>query len=401
MPSAASSSSPSTGAVFFASFGNRLTRYAVDVEAATLVSRETVTLPAAVQYAWPDAAHRHLYVATSESAGGVTKPGERHYLSALALRAGDGVPTPLGEPVPLPSRPIHLTLDNASRHALVAFNKPASLKVYRIRPDGTPGEDVEQASGADAGFYPHQVRVTPDGRSVILVTRGHDAEGGKPEEPGSLKVFDYADGRLQGRMSVAPNGGYGFGPRHIDFHPTRPWIYVSLERQNQLAMFEMDGPTVSAAPSFVKGLLSLPPSAIWRQLGGAIHVHPSGRFVYVSNRSPSTAQSLKDPLFTDGENTLAVFEIDQETGEPRLVQHVDTHGIHCRTFHIDPGGRLLVAANIMSLRTPSTASASGERTVPACLSVFRIEETGRLAFVRAYEIDANAESMFWTGMVPL
>src|SRR5204862_370224 len=80
---------------------------------------------------------------------------------------------------------------------------------------------------------------------VILVTRGHDAAGGKPEEPGALKVFDYEAGLLTNEASVAPNGGYGFGPRHLDFHPIKPWVYVSLERQNRLDMFAFDNGVLS------------------------------------------------------------------------------------------------------------------------------------------------------------
>jgi len=60
--------------------------------------------------------------------------------------------------------------------------------------------------------------------------------GAKPEEPGALKVFYYEGSKLTNEASVAPNGGYGFGPRHLDFHPTKPWVYVSLERQNRLDM---------------------------------------------------------------------------------------------------------------------------------------------------------------------
>src|SRR5439155_3400614 len=86
----------------------------------------------------------------------------------------------------------------------------------------------------DPGIYGHQVRVSLGNKKVILVTRGHDAAGGSQEEPGALKVFDYARGKLSNEISIAPNGGYGFGPRHLDFHPTQPWVYVSLERQNRL-----------------------------------------------------------------------------------------------------------------------------------------------------------------------
>ena len=52
--------------------------------------------------------------------------------------------------------------------------------------------------------------------------------------------------------SIAPNGGYGFGPRHLDFNPTQPWVYVSLERQNKLQLFKLEGDGLSPEPSFTK-----------------------------------------------------------------------------------------------------------------------------------------------------
>ena len=111
-----------------------------------------------------------------------------------------------------------------------------------------------------------------------------------------------------------------------------------------------------------------------RQLGGTVHVHPNGRCVYGINRSDG-----------DGENSLAVFSIDPQTGEPTLVQHADTQGVHPRTFHIDPSGRLLVAAHIR----------------PASLSVFRVADDGKVSYARRYEVDAGSAFLWWMGMVQL
>ena len=86
------------------------------------------------------------------------------------------------------------------------------------------------------------------------------------------------------------------------------------------------------------------------------------------------------------------------TGEPSLIQHVDTRGIHCRTFQIDPSARLLVAAHIMPLPVKDGATL---RIVPASLAVFRVDGDGRLDFVRKYDVDVGDKTMFWMGMVPL
>ena len=383
--------------VVYASVGPELTQYDLDIENATLSKRGAVTLPANVHYAWPHASRQFLYVASSDSASGIGGPvGQRHNVTAFRIDPASGALIPHGDPIALPTRPIHMTSDIPSRNLLVAFSNPSGLRVYRVNPDGTPGAEVAQQKPIDPGIYGHQVRVSLDNRLVILVTRGHDAAGGKPEEPGALKVFNYHDGLLADEVSVAPGGGFGFGPRHLDFHPTKPWVYVSLERQNRLDMFAIDGDRLSGAPLFSKGTLGEPGNIRGRQAAGTVHVHPNGRFVYVANRASSTVGEGTERVFAGGENTLAVYAIDPVTGEPNPIQHVDTRGIHCRTFHIDPSGQILVAAHIMGLPVKDGAAI---REVPACLSVFRIGADGKLDFVRKYDVDVGNRQMFWMGMV--
>ena len=250
---------------------------------AALTRRATVSLPANVQYVWPHASRRFLYAATSDSASGMGPAGNTHHVTALGIDPASGALSPHGAPISLPTRPIHMATDIPSQFILVAFNNPSAIRVYRINADGTPGEEVAQPGPIDAGIFAHQVRATPDNRQVILVTRGHDAADGKPEEPGALKVFDFKDGVLSNEVSVAPGGGYGFGPRHLDFHPSKPWVYVSLERQNALDMFELANGALSPTPRFRKNALGSAP--VTRQAVGTVHVHPNGRTVYVANRA--------------------------------------------------------------------------------------------------------------------
>ena len=378
----------------YANIGPELTHYDVDVGNATLTRRGTVMLPANVQYAWPHASGRYLYITTSDSASGMGPAGNRHHLTALRIDPASGTLSQHGESIPLPSRPIHNATDVPSEHVLVAFNNPGAIRIYRINQDFSAGGEVAQHGKIRPGIFPHQVRVTPDNRKAILVSRGHDAAGGKPEEPGALQVFDYRDGVLSDQVSVAPNGGYGFGPRHLDFHPTKPWVYVSLERQNALAMFEHDGDRLSAGPRFQKDALAAPARA--HQLVGTVHVHPNGRTVYVANRASDTVDLGGQRVFAGGENSLAVYAIDQSTGEPTIIQHVDTRGIYPRTFHIDPSGQLLVVAHIMGLTVRDGGSL---RAVPTRLSLFRIGADGKLEFVRAYDVDSGDRTMWWMGMV--
>lgn len=381
----------------YASVGPDLIHYDVDVDAATLTQRGTVTLPANVQYVWPHANRRFLYAATSNGASGVGGPaGDRHDVSAIAVDPATRGLSLHGAPVALPSRPIHMATDVPSEYILVAFNNPGAARIYRVNLDGSAGPEVVPPTPVDPGIFPHQILATPDNRLVLVPARGHDATRTAAEEPGALKVFRFAEGRLTPLESPAPGGGYGFGPRHLDFHPTKPWIYVSLERQNAVDMFERTGDHIAPMPRFRENTMAGPPRPGIRQVVGTVHVHPNGRTLYVANRASDTVRVDGRGLFAGGENSIAVFEIDQATGRPRIVQHADTHGIHPRTFSIDPSGRMMVVAHIMG---HDVLTGDAVRRVPTRLSVFRIRDDGRLDFARAYDIDAGSRLMWWMGFV--
>jgi 6-phosphogluconolactonase (cycloisomerase 2 family) len=390
---------PASGRVaLYANVGADLIRYEADVDGMTLTKRETVTLPASVQYAWPHASHRYLYVASSSSAPGYAPAGGEHHVTAFAIDPATGALTKHGEPIRLPARPIHCSTDIPSENILVAFNNPSSVRVYRINKDFTPGEEVPQPGVTDGGIYAHQVRVAPDNRLAILVTRGNEGTPAKPEDPGALKVFDYKDGVLSNEVSVAPNGGRNFGPRHLDFHPTKPWVYVSIETQNQMMMFPMENGRLAPMPAFVATTLAEPNNIRARQAAGTVHVHPNGRFVYGANRAEQTEDYQGQKVFKGGENGIVVFAIDQSSGEPKPIQHIETQGIHPRTFHIDPSGRMLVAEHNLPVKVRD-----GDQIKPvmAGLSVLRIGDDGKLTFVRKYDVDVGDKTMVWMGLVPL
>jgi len=382
----------------YANVGADLTHYDVDVAGAELIKRATVTLPAAVQYAWPHASRRYLYVASSSSAPGYGTAGTEHHVTAFAIDPASGALTRHGEPIRLPTRPIHMSTDIPSENILVAFNNPSAVRIYRINKDFTPGEEVKQPGTIDAGVFAHQVRVTPDNRLAILVTRGNEGTPTKAEDPGALKVFDYKNGVLTNEVSIAPNGGKEFGPRHLDFHPTKPWMYVSIETQNKMYMFRMEDGRINPEIAFRAETLAELNNIRARQAAGTVHVHPNGRFLYGTNRAEQTIDFQGQKVFKGGENSIVVYAINQTTGEPTSIQHIETQKIHPRTFHIDPSGRMLVAEHNAPL---NVRDGDAVKTVPAGLSVFRIGDDGKLTFARKYDVDVGDKTMFWMGMVPL
>jgi 6-phosphogluconolactonase len=299
----------------------------------------------------------------------------------------------------LQSRPIHISVDGAGEYALIAYNDPSSVTVHRINKDGTLGELINQPVKPDVGIYAHQIRTTPSNRTAILVTRGNNAAAGRPEDPGALKVFSFADGVLSKLASIAPGNGLGFGPRHLDFHPSGPFVFISLERQNRLYVYGLQpDSTLSRDPLFMKESLADPRNAYPGQGAGTIHVHPNGGFVYQANRNANTVDFEGKKVFAGGENNMAVYAIDEKTGEPTLIQNIDGHGIQLRTFAIEPTGRLLVAASIMPLLVRDGSNVS---TLSAGLTVYRVGADGKLSFVRKYDVDTGKATQFWSGMVTL
>src|SRR5258707_14249896 len=145
-PRLASARQASRKVALYANGGADLTHYDLDLAGAELIKRETFTLPAGVQYAWPHASRRYLYVASSSSAPGYGTQGTEHHVTALAIDPADGNLARHAEPIRLPARPIHISTDIPSENILVAFNNPSAVRVYRINKDATPGEEVKTES---------------------------------------------------------------------------------------------------------------------------------------------------------------------------------------------------------------------------------------------------------------
>src|SRR5215469_4158728 len=382
---------------FYASLGPALKLYRIDPEKAALTPGGTAMLPQKVQYAWPHPSAPFLYVGSSDGgSSSLGVKGDKHYLSALRIDKTSGELQLHGASASLRSRPIHVNVDHGGRFALVAYNNPSSVSVHRINADGTVGEEVVQKASLDCGIFAHQIRVTPANDAAILVCRGNDRAKDKAEDPGALKLFSFKDGQLENRVSVAPNGGYGFGPRHLDFHPSLPLVYVSRERENKLDVYRLANGVLEAQPIFVKDTLAEPNNIRSRQAACTLHFHPSGRFLYLANRAFDTVKVDGKDVFPGGENNIAVFAIDPSTGEPALIQNEDVRGIYPRTFALDPSARMLAVAN----NEPKLMRDGNVlKTVPANIATFRIGADGKLSFANNYEIETRGDTQFWSGMV--
>ena len=340
---------------------------------------------------------------------GVAGSDTNHY--AFAFRVGpDGSLTQQGEPVLLPVRPVHCTTDLNGHFLLVAYNNPSSVSVHPIGPDGGIGAAVPQYLKLGFGIYAHQVRATPINNTITVCSRGNDpvprtpgvVGSGKAEDPGQIEVFDIRPGgQLRQAQTVTLNGGMDFGPRHLDFHPTKPFVYVSMERENSIYTYWLleDG-TLSEIPRFQRSAL-LDKNGKTRHPGqtvGPIHVHPNGKHVYQTNRGSGTTLVNGQKVSNGGENSIVVWNIDSTTGEPSLAQRIDARGFEMRTFTIDPAGKVLVAAATTPLLVQE---GRGVRNVSAGFSIFKILPNGTLDFVRKIDVDTSHGILFWCGLLTM
>jgi 6-phosphogluconolactonase (cycloisomerase 2 family) len=380
--------------IVYAGNGTQLAQYDLDLAAATLTRRGTVTLPGPSTEAFVHPSRKYLYV------GGSRTDPQTNIVSAFLIDPESGALTPHGQAAILPTEKggyvSAVSTDTAGRYLLASVTDPNALAVYKLNADGTIGALMEQKPGLEFGHHPHQVRMDPSNRTIVLPTRGDPARSNNGKEvPGALKLFSFKDGVIANSQTIAPNGGYGYQIRHMDFHPSGKWDYFTTEVQQQIFVYERksDG-TLNPEPKFVKDALSTGKLTLdcqntaCGQALGAIHMDPAGKFLYAANRGTAQKREGEKRIYTGGENSIAVFAINQATGEPALIQSADTHGIGPRTFAIDPSGKMLIATNIVEL---IVREGSNERLVKPNLAAFRIGADGKLSFVNTWEPPGPAD----------
>ncbi len=140
--------------------------------------------------------------------------------------------------------------------------------------------------------------------------------------------FDRSTGKLTPATQPFAELKAGAGPRHLTLHPTGKYLYVINELDSTMTAFkynELNGTLI-----LIETVSTLPDDFSGVSYCADVHVSPSGKFLYGSNR---------------GHNSIVVFEIDPRTGKLKLVEHVSTEGNWPRNFTIDPTGRFLLVAN--------------------------------------------------------
>ncbi len=262
-------------------------------------------------------------------------------LAAFRIDPSSGTLTHLNT-VPAGPDPAHLSTDRTGRYLLAAYYVAAKVTVHAIGTDGRlSARPLQSLPTADKA---HAIVPDPSNHFVFVPHTGPDV------------IFQFAFDARAGRLSPgAPakrTTPMGTGPRHLVFHPSRPIAYVANEQGNSVTAYALD--TKAGTLRALQTVSTLPADFRGTSACAEIRVHPSGRFLYVSNR---------------GHDSIAAFGLDAE-GKLSVIGREPTEKTP-RSFDLDPSGRYLFAAG----------EASGK------LAAYAIDgKTGRLKKQEVYEV---------------
>lgn len=224
--------------------------------------------------------------------------------------------------------PCHVNLDSTGSSLAIANYGTGSVTMYPVQPDGSLGEasafDQHEGSSVNPqrqkGPHAHSVDFSPDNRFLMSSDLGLDKV--------LIYRFDPKQSKITANDPPFARVKPGSGPRHFAFHPSAKFAYVINEIASTVTAFSYDAQR--GALTELQTLSTLPQGFDGDNSTAEIEMHPSGKFLYGSNR---------------GHNSIAVFAIDPQKGTLTLVENVSTQGGVPRNFALDPSGRYLFAAN--------------------------------------------------------
>ncbi len=224
--------------------------------------------------------------------------------------------------------PCYVTVDATGKWVLTANYNSGSVIVHPIGADGSLGEasDFKQHAGSSVnpqrqeGPHAHSFVISPDNRFAYAPDLGMDKV--------VIYAFDATNGKLTPGAQPWAQTEAGGGPRHFDLHPNRKFAYCNLEIGNKVVVFAYD--EASGSLTEIQAISTLPEGFSGRSHTADLHIHPSGKFIYCSNR---------------GHDSIAMYAIDESTGKLTFLGTESTQGETPRNFAIDPTGTLLLAAN--------------------------------------------------------
>jgi 6-phosphogluconolactonase len=269
---------------------------------------------------------KSLYAVSEVSEGGQPTGA----VTAFALDRKSGKLTTLNHQSSEGAGPCHVSVDKTGRCVLVANYGGGSVASLPLADDGSlkPAASAIQHEGSSVDKrrqdkpHAHSINVSPDNRFAFAADLGLD------------KVLIYKLDPAKGTIvpnspthAATPPGG---GPRHFAFHPSGRYAYVCNEMKSSVTAFTYDADKGELTSIQTISTLPADKQDLQGNSTAEIQVHPSGKFVYCSNR---------------GHNSLAIFSVDEKTGRLSAAGHQSTLGSTPRNFGIDLTGQYVIACN--------------------------------------------------------
>jgi len=228
--------------------------------------------------------------------------------------------------------PCYIAFDKTGNFALVANYTGGSIAVFPVRKNIQGAGHIAESSAfvqhtgssidkeRQQAPHAHWIETTPDSRFAIAADLGLD----------KLVVyrFDAKTGALTPNNPPYATLDPGAGPRHLAFHPNDKFVYALNELQSTITAFTYD--KIRGTLQKLNTVSALPKNFSGSNTAAEIKVHPSGKFLFASNR---------------GDDSIAAFSINAHTGDLTLIDFFPTQGKTPRNFEIDPTGKLLLVAN--------------------------------------------------------
>lgn len=241
-------------------------------------------------------------------------------VSAFAIDASSGELKLLNSQPSQGGAPCHLIVDPSGRNVLAANYSGGSCICFPVGPDGKLGEASSFQQHVGPKKNGHSIHVDKANKFALCCDLGLDQV--------IIYAFDPAKGTL------TPHGAFdtpkGAGPRHFAWGVDGRTAYINGESDLTIIACQYDA---DKGVLTQKQVLSTLPADVVRKGGSTAEtvVHPSGKFVYVSNRDPY--------------NSIAIFSIHEKTGELKFVGHQSTGVKTPRNFAIEPTGKYMLVAN--------------------------------------------------------
>ncbi len=225
--------------------------------------------------------------------------------------------------------PCYVSLDKTGRFVLVANYDGGSVATFAIQDDGSlslvKGFVEHSGSSVDKerqeGPHAHWIAVSPDNRFALAADLGLDDV--------MVYKFDDVQGKLTPNNPPYAQVKPGLGPRHMAFHPNGKFAYLITEMGSSVIAFSYSAQKGSLTQ--LQTLPNLPKDYTGVREAAEIAVHPSGKFLYASNRGTA--------------NSIGAYRIDPNKGTLTAAGLFSTKGMTPRNFAIDPTGQFLLAAN--------------------------------------------------------